>query len=301
MAQQVDIFYCVPLGDMNILFWLVIGLMLMFVAVLFMLGRAMQRKEWEALARDELRQVIISAVIGIAVVGLASIFCYLSGIVMQDIAQGMTHFQYAKNYISFMVDGLGIPLIQTMYKYSYTCTILEIMGPATIFGGNLFSGLATVTVAVEKVNDMLFTPLVASLSIQQILLQAAEAFSITLFLPCGMILRAFRPTRVGGAFLISVAFGAFVVLPFTYVINYQITKQILPGFGTAQVVDTTSLEEAFSLKDPTKVLDFMNDVLFSYIDRGGLLAPQAIILPLVNLAIVTAFISTFTEFLKDLG
>ena len=290
--------YCVPLDDLNYLFWISVGLMLAFVAVAFMIGRALQRRDYEALARDELRQVVISIVIGISVVGLASTACYLSEAMMQNIAPNMTIFQYSENYLTTLVNNIGLPVIKNLWTFSYFSTFLATMNPIQLGGSSPLQGAQIISAAADNINSFVFMPLVSSLTLQMIILQAAEAFSFTLLLPCGMMLRVLRPTRAGGCFLIAVSFAAFVVWPMTYVINYQITQSIYPNFAKGVEVEQMNITELAT--DPLQIFKFLSEKLLYFVDQGVIVLPQALVLPVFSLTITATFIGAFTEFLKEL-
>ena len=290
--------YCVPLGDLSYLFWIAVSLMFVFVAIAFMIARGLQRKEIEALARDEFRQVLISVVISLSVVGLASGFCYLSGVMMQDISPNQTMFQYAGTYLSVLVNNIGIPVIKNLWSFSYFSTLISTQGPVEFKGGNMMEGASLISTAADSINGFIFIPLISSLNIQLIILQAAEAFAFTLILPCGMILRVLRPTRAAGCFLIAVSFAAFVVLPLTYVINYQITEKIFPDFSKGIELKTLTFADLAS--NPLNIYQFLTDWLLQCVDKGAIILPQAVILPIFSLTITATFIGAFTEFLKDL-
>ena len=303
-VAQLGVNYCAPVGDLNYLFWLAVALMVSVVAILFMIGRSLQRKDLEAIARDEIKQVALSVVIGIVIVSVASAFCMLSGVMIQNIGGGsMTHFQYAGKYLNALINNIGMPVIKNLWSYSYFFTNLAQIGPAEYRGSNIMNGFSIVAQAAETINGYVLVPLVSSLGIQQILLQAAEAFSFTLLLPCGMILRVIRPTRMAGCFLIAASFGAYVIWPMTYVINYQITMSIFPEFeqGISETMFGSFLSAIPSaIMDPLGTLRIASEKLFLFLDEAAILLPQAVVLPVLSLVLTTTFIGVFTEYLHEL-
>ena len=291
--------YCSPIVDMNYLFWITAAIMISAVAVLFMIGRGLQRKEYEMLAREEFRQVIISLVMGLALVALASSFCFSLDKMMVKVSPGtsLTHFQYAENYLIVMINNFGIPLIKKLWATSFFATSLSLQGPVEYSGTNPLDGASLIGSAADKITSYIFVPLVSSLNIQLIVLQAAEAFSFTLLLPCGILLRALRPTRAAGCFLIAIAFAGYVVYPLTYIINYQITQSIFPEFEKATLGDLVVSE---LVSDPIHLHEKLIGIVLGFIDQGAILFPQAVLFPLLGFAITVSFINTFSDFIKDL-
>jgi hypothetical protein len=98
--------------------------------------------------------------------------------------------------------------------------------------------------------------------------------------------------------LIAVSFAAFVVWPLTYVINYQITEKIFPDFSKGVEIKSLSFSDLAS--NPLNIYQFLTDWLLQCVDKGAIILPQAVILPIFSLTIAATFIGSFTEFLKDL-
>jgi hypothetical protein len=89
----------------------------------------------------------------------------------------------------------------------------------------VFPGLDTF---VSITNALSFTLLALynSAKVQVIMLYVSDALMVPFFLPAGIILRFFPPTRDAGAFLIALAFGIQVIFPATYLINARIAEDI---------------------------------------------------------------------------
>ncbi len=65
-----------------------------------------------------------------------------------------------------------------------------------------------------------------SLNTQLVIFQLIDATMVRFFLPAGIILRFFQPTREAGMFLIAFAIGFQAVFPLVYVINQQVMEKI---------------------------------------------------------------------------
>jgi len=76
---------------------------------------------------------------------------------------------------------------------------------------------------------------------QLALLKFIETSMFTVFLPIGIILRAFPPTRGAGAVLAALAIGLYVIFPMTYLIFYIGTPNSLEGCNLQVTTAITSI------------------------------------------------------------
>lgn len=74
-----------------------------------------------------------------------------------------------------------------------------------------------------------FTWLSILLYIQLAIMRFVESSMFTVFLPIGIILRAFPPTRGAGAVLIAIAIGMYIVYPLTYTLLAVSTPPVVEG------------------------------------------------------------------------
>ena len=211
------------------LFWVAALAMFAVVAFYYMLGKLFGRRDMVASAVNELRQVLISVFLGILLISLASISEEASKIAMRDVIKadydyskpGYFHFNYAKDYLNTLIYSIGLPAIVDLWMFGYTLRatsqFIEPLAPLK-YAAN----------AIGTIIGMLFSFFVSSLHIQLLSLSFAEAFAFTVILPIGIVLRTIPITREGGCFLIAVAFASFLVWPFCYVINYEISKSLWP-------------------------------------------------------------------------
>ncbi|VVB73411.1 Uncharacterised protein [uncultured archaeon] len=287
--------YCTPITDLQSLFVAAVALSFAVISFLFMLGRMISKSEFEAMARKELRETLIAIVIAVAVVGLAGVSCEGLKAVMTDYAPGHTQFTYSYEYINLLIYEVGVPSLQSMWLLSYSMKNLklEVTLPAGM-NYNMFDALTTYSMVLERMAGLIFTPFIGSLHAQLLLLQFSQAFAITLILPIGMVLRAIPMARTGGSFLIALAFGLYVVLPLMYVVDYDISKRIWPGFD-AYTAAPTPTDYSYSM------FSEMYERAFSPIQSISKILPQATILAILNLTIFQSFVETFTKFINDIG
>ncbi|MGC9132122.1 MAG: hypothetical protein ACP5HJ_00530 [Candidatus Micrarchaeia archaeon] len=77
----------------------------------------------------------------------------------------------------------------------------------------------TLIAALTEIGEYIYSGLKA-LSFQRALLKFFAESSITVFLPLGVVLRIFPPTRGAGGMLIAMAFSFFFIFPFVYLVFY---------------------------------------------------------------------------------
>ncbi|MCX8202315.1 MAG: hypothetical protein N3G74_00700 [Candidatus Micrarchaeota archaeon] len=272
------------------------ALTIAIIALLYLIGRIMQKSEFEAVAKKELNQFFLSFLIILGVLGLAGIVCNATPLIAQDIFARGDHFSVSEEYLNTLVYGRGLPTIQRLWLSSFILESLSTIEYSTILplGKLKFSPGAVLLPFAKSISvfDSLFTILVGSIQAQLVFLQLAEAFALTLVLPIGLILRTIPGLRKGGSFLIAFSFGFYVVFPLTYVMNYAIYRQIDPSFDSL-VQSPISPLETFKLSS-----DIL--LIFKYFNEFSILIPQATFLPILNLTITRSFIIIFAKFLSDI-
>lgn len=80
-----------------------------------------------------------------------------------------------------------------------------------------------------------------SLNVQLILFQIIDAVMFKFFLPAGILLRFFPPTRDAGMFMIAFAIGFQSIFPLTYFISQQILHEIKYDSYTSYTYDKYSI------------------------------------------------------------
>ncbi|MGC9149717.1 MAG: hypothetical protein ACP5FX_01215 [Candidatus Micrarchaeia archaeon] len=88
-----------------------------------------------------------------------------------------------------------------------------------IYTSRLAPIMNTFIAALTEIGEYIYSGLKA-LSFQRALLKFFAESSITVFLPLGVVLRIFPPTRGAGGMLIAMAFSFFFIFPFVYLVFY---------------------------------------------------------------------------------
>jgi len=88
------------------------------------------------------------------------------------------------------------------------------------------------------------------------IMRFVQATALTIFIPLGIILRQFPPTRGAGAFVIALALGFYLVFPFAYILVTNVVPQtmacpMLPDFEGLDDMST------YGMANPNKAFDVM--------------------------------------------
>jgi len=206
----------------------IVFLVAFFILGTYLISRVFKVPEWEAYLNIEFSNLVNSFLIVIFILGLFGV-----GTV---VALGFSDGSYSsppQAAISYMqstvVDSILVAMIDT-YKINACTSILSTfsrrIGEFVLTQTyKVFPGLDTF-VSITNVLSFTLLSLYSTAKAQVILLYVADALMLPFFLPAGLILRFFPPTRDAGAFLISVAFGFHIVFPATYLINKSILEDI---------------------------------------------------------------------------
>ncbi len=314
---------------------------IVFVVAFFILGTYLISKvfkvpEWEAYLNIELSNLVNSFLIVIFILGLFGV----GTVVALSFSDG-THASPAQAAISYMqstvVDSILMAMIDT-YKINACTSILSTfsrrIGEFVLTQTyKVFPGLDTF-VSITNVLSFTLLSLYSTAKAQVILLYVSDALMLPFFLPAGLILRFFPPTRDAGAFLISVAFGFHIVFPATYLINKSILEDIgyrpynaknpeerptwliqsLCGpfkFGVAGFLFNPSANPIFGLLPGgtligTALSRIVNEGLLNFVTMSeftvimkhiGNLSLLAVFMPALSMMLTMAFINAMTKFI----
>jgi len=218
-------------------------------AIAYMLSRVFMSKEMEKWAKIEfmyaLSGVVIMAFLIFTIDFLAVKATEFSVLVAAD--KTILQNALAADQSPFAIANVYVETMQNCIRVLYVNVMSAAFIPKVLSGGDLtgtFTGLGSVT---KLINAPLQVPinlglsaiysmtyLLYSLSFQHYLLQFARETMMTIFLPIGIVLRAFPFTRSPGNLLIAVAIGFYFVYPVSYGILLSISRpadQIVSSCG----------------------------------------------------------------------
>lgn len=286
-------------AEADVLFWTVIALVFAAIALVYMLGRILQRSDFEAIAKTELRQVVISVVIALAVAGLAE--------AMTLAAKGWLgerdQFQVSTDYLTQLINMQGIPTVVNLWSLGITS--LAASSSIRLGGGKALGMLATINDMVGKILGYFFGAIIASANIQLISIAFAQAFSM-LMIACGAVLRAIPFTREGGSFLIALGFALYFVWPITFAVDYRILQQLGADknnkeWASLAEVKTTDIYGYGVMKAAFPDIVSFVFMPLKLISNATMLVMQSTIIGVINLTITVGFARVFSEFLMEIG
>lgn len=288
-----------------------VTLSLLVVGAVYAIGAIFNSERLRGWAKTEFLQVIAT---GIMVAGLL-VFATTMNTAATTIA-GQDHITYAQNYLNDLNGKL-----ETLYIGAVAFdSILETLGKLKldvsiiVAGASAypFAGLEAVAHNLELAMTAIFISIVSN-AVQANLLTFIQSTMMFYFLPAGVILRSFNPTRSVGAFLMALAIGLYFVFPLTYVLaNESIAKMNsdildvdaqMTTFSSTVQLDQQNLLDVNALKNfitglPTLVWDLPGQVVAKFLQVViADLFMQVLILPALGLAITYIFIRQLARFL----
>ncbi len=230
------------------------------ISILFMISRAMNRRDWEAMARLELYHLSV-AVIWVTIIGIAA---NLTCSIVCSITDEESPFTSAINYAANVNAKLST-LFQNLYEKAKTIRIETSYYFAV---ANLLfsprSGCENIANVYENFAFML-SPFIASMMAQQYALILISQIAFQFILPIGIILRLIPGFKDAAAYLIGIAFALYIVLPLTYIIAEKSTEGL-----SITLIDN----DGFDCLSVNEIQIIMNDI--------GILLPQAVFFPALS-------------------
>lgn len=261
------------------------------LAIIYMIAFGFGIEEMKMMARDELMQLVITAVLAIAIVGAAaSTDTFTSSIVeaqgvsgknmqeyvLDDILSGRILKDLEENYNN--VNGFAEKM---MYESSKTefCTFMST--------GLFISACNSYSLVSPPLSVAMQAMAVSFVEMQSLymLIDIGYKFAFTFFLPIGLFLRSLKITRGAGAFFIALGITFYFILPLVVIFMddldeyYQIEAEkspsddiIYPAAGPLTIKKCNSASTGtgwggdISMENPNKVITAFNSSLFPNLD-----------------------------------
>jgi len=273
----------------------------MMLAVLFMIGRAMGRREWEALSKTELYHTGIAAIWAIIISAVVLTSCNLAC----TMGDGQNPIDTATSYLSGLEEKMGacIERLLGLAKDLRIYTALDMMippSPSCLQGLCLqpYMGCRVMADNFETMATVYMAPLVASLLAQRFALSAIAVLAFQIILPVGLILRISPFGREAGAFLMAIAISLYIVFPLTYVFAEKATTAIMnkdPSYSinvddislpSLEAAMGNELQKSFGLPYPVDCAEFAP--MEKLLKLVGNILPQAVFFPALSMIITIA-------------
>lgn len=288
-----------------------VTLSLLLVGAVYAVGAIFNSERLRGWAKTEFLQVIASGII------VASLLVFATGMeTMSQTIAGQDHITYAQNYLNDLNGKLEALYVGTVALNSVLETLGKLKLDISIIvagaSGYPFAGFEAIAHNLELAMTAIFVSIISN-AVQANLLTFIKSTMMFYFLPAGVILRTFNPTRSIGAFLMALAIGLYFVFPLTYVLaNESIAKMNtdildtqgqMDTFTSSVQLDQQNMLDVNALKNfitglPTLVWSLPGEIIGKFFQVViADLFMQVLILPALGLAITYIFIRQLSRFL----
>ncbi|GEM_PF-2024309 len=288
-----------------------VTLSMLLVGAAYAVGAIFNSERLRGWAKTEFLQVIASGII------VASLLVFASGMeTMSQTIAGQDHITYAQNYLNDLNGKLEVLYIGAVAFNAVLETLAKLRLDISIIVAGAsaypFAGFEAVAHNIEMAMTVIFVSIISN-AVQANLLTFIQSTMMFYFLPAGIILRSFNPTRSIGAFLMALAIGLYFVFPLTYVLaNESIIKMNtdiqdisdqMSAFNSAVQLDQQNLLDVNSMKNfitalPVLVWNLPGQVVGKFFQVViADLFMQVLILPALGMAITYIFIRQLARFL----
>ncbi len=219
---------------------LVVFIISSIILITFLAAKVFKVPEWEAYLNIELANLLNSFLLLIFIAGFFAVSTAVSISIVGESSPPMAAIRIVQGFTDSILEGV-IDIYTIQACTSVLSTFHRRIGEA-VFSPTfrVFPGIDTF-VSMTNVLAVGFVMVYGSLSAQITLLNIIDAVMVPFFLPAGLVLRFFPPTREAGAFLIALSFGFQIVFPTAYVIN----GMALADIGLAEYEGTTLVPKAY--------------------------------------------------------
>ncbi|MCX6778240.1 MAG: hypothetical protein NT157_05150 [Candidatus Micrarchaeota archaeon] len=279
-----------------LLSWLVISLA-------YMVAGLLGNPQLAARAKNEVYQVIATAIMLACRVGIVTACCTLPPSDMERTARPGNLFEIAAKYLEWVRDLCVSTLSNLMDMNNGLSIALSLMGGFTIYGMGLtaqpFAGLSPLMNVINLLMMAILVSLLVTLA-QLSVLKFIYAGAINLLLPVGVICRSFPFTREFGGAMMAIALSLFVLYPAMLVLdnvllgdaimtpppqeNYSFGQAVGDSFGAQTVI--SFLKGGFVTGFITAFMKYFSS---NSLAQLGNVVLSAFMLPAINGVLLVAF------------
>ena len=252
-----------------------------FTTLLYLLNKVMQNEEGVAWAKIELYETIVTVAIVIGIIALVGAACDLKVSLLfpnSDFADENI-FDGAISHLENLADKMQV-VIAAVYSHY---VVVDIFSSMTQTAWPL--GLGTRIQPTAGVGATIKPPLINAMNMMVIgviityaqiyLIQFISFGLLKYYLPLGILLRAFAPTRRIGGTIIAVALGFLFIYPFIIIAEGETIYERWTDTFTTKIFSLGSVLDAFNLDDfltafgnlfsfkPFAMFEFINALLGS--------------------------------------
>lgn len=226
----------------------------LFVALLYMVGKALQNENIIGMARHEFMQAVYSAIIVGSVLGslivVNSLFCsaipkeYYSG--SCDASQDLlmtAHIKVARAHLAESYNNIRVLAKGMLRAYDWAATAASLKVSLGSFQIN--------PITFKETDAFIFAESFSILSKVLLFVKAQELFLIInaayffpVFFNMGLALRVLPLTRKIGGLLMGITLGLFFALPYMYILSQSVID-LNGNFSTKFIIDSSPYAFAF--------------------------------------------------------
>jgi hypothetical protein len=275
------------------------------IAIAYMAGSVTGNPRFSIFAKDELYHLGVSVLLLVGFTGLIGLSCqtmdFFFTSTLENIGETELDCYHSGDDLS-TVSGCYIKLVKSdaeqmaqYYLQRHIDTMMESTFAITM-QIPLFNAYTVSADSYKKVfsqqYDMVLNsfiiPALISINMQKLLLEFVNENVIRWVLPIAFLFRVFIPTRQMGNFLIALAIGLYIIVPFMYTLN----------LAMYDIVEDDCVIFKEGVKD--FVLDRTGCNTYGFWDVGRLM-PQAFFLPNLTIALVVTFMAAINKALRMIG
>ena len=294
-----------------------------YIAVVYMVSKALGRPQLTAYANLELYQLFLSALILVAAFGAFE----FSKMASSALIGGDDPIQVSLEFISTIINQGIIPIYLKLVRMEVMLTYFNAveyrMGPGVWnWITKAVPGMDPL-ISITRMLVFTFTALYGTMSIQIIIFNLINAIMYYYLLPAGIVLRFFPPTRDAGIYLIVMAIAFQSFFPLLYALNFAALTDMWETHGwieegqkyTPDIEHTNYFHSVNSWLGEAATL---NDTYFSswflpifqpfafaalvpFLDRIAQISLVGLFLPAFSMTITIAFINALTKFITGKG
>lgn len=257
------------------------------ISLFYMASKFLMRSDWEARAKTELSRMVFTSILIVGIFFIAEAGCTAIDATVQG-----DPFLIAKDHIKSIYFNDLVPASMDLWTGALESRKAAGVRESLIycyFGAcyNPYAGFNYLASDFESASTI-FASFGASLISQYFFLDVIKQLAFSLFLPAGIILKAFPFMRDAGAFLISLALGFYFVFPLFYVMDSLALSAIgKPTYNA--IYNSIDLDNsAFGISLSTAGISNYITLSLITIIRIASLLPQVAVLPLLALITSTA-------------
>ncbi|MBN2477688.1 hypothetical protein JXB01_00175 [Candidatus Micrarchaeota archaeon] len=261
----------------------VIMVMTMIVALAYIGSKVFNIPSWEVFAKIELYEIFVSVLIFFAAVAFFQFGCHFSVALV-----GADPFEAANDFIvTSIYDGV-YPALTTCYELIIHFSVINTfqIRPSDAVWTFTYKVAPGADLIANLINTFAYglIAVFGSLSAQLLVLAFIKATMLNYFLPAGILMRFFPPTRQAGIFLITFAIAFYVIYPTSFAIHKKSLDYLW--------INGKGIEEGFAPFDRLEALEMKAGSLGTPLMVGALQMGLSKILP--GSSVLTSFAGFLT-------